>query len=62
MASAPSTGADAEMAAEAAAEAGAPPTAADGAPALTGGMLLLATMVLYVVYSWLVGAGRLRLG
>ncbi|EQM67096.1 ABC transporter permease [Pseudomonas solani] len=27
-----------------------------------GGMLLLATMVLYVVYSWLVGAGRLRLG
>jgi putative spermidine/putrescine transport system permease protein len=27
-----------------------------------GGLLLLATMVLYVVYSWLVGASRLRLG
>nr|WP_298144661.1 ABC transporter permease [uncultured Pseudomonas sp.] len=27
-----------------------------------GGLLLLATLVLYVVYSWLVGASRLRLG
>ena len=27
-----------------------------------GGLLLLATMLLYVVYSWLVGASRLRLG
>jgi putative spermidine/putrescine transport system permease protein len=27
-----------------------------------GGLLLAATLVLYVVYSWLVGAGRLRLG
>ena len=27
-----------------------------------GGLLLLATLVLYVVYSWLVGANRLRLG
>ncbi|HEJ3300989.1 TPA: ABC transporter permease, partial [Pseudomonas aeruginosa] len=27
-----------------------------------GGMLLFATLVLYVVYTWLVGAGRLRLG
>ncbi|QLF92844.1 ABC transporter permease [Pseudomonas sp. ABC1] len=27
-----------------------------------GGMLLLATLVLYVIYSWLVGANRLRLG
>jgi putative spermidine/putrescine transport system permease protein len=27
-----------------------------------GGMLLAATLVLYVVYSWLVGANRLRLG
>jgi len=27
-----------------------------------GGMLLAATMLLYVVYSWLVGANRLRLG
>ena len=27
-----------------------------------GGLLLLATMLLYVVYSWLVGARRLRLG
>ena len=26
-----------------------------------GGLLLLATLVLYVVYSWLVGASRLRL-
>ncbi len=27
-----------------------------------GGLLLLATMLLYVIYSWLVGASRLRLG
>ncbi|WP_313519621.1 ABC transporter permease [Pseudomonas sp.] len=27
-----------------------------------GGLLLFATLILYVVYSWLVGAGRLRLG
>ena len=27
-----------------------------------GGLLLLATMLLYIVYSWLVGASRLRLG
>jgi putative spermidine/putrescine transport system permease protein len=27
-----------------------------------GGLLLVATMLLYVVYSWLVGASRLRLG
>jgi putative spermidine/putrescine transport system permease protein len=27
-----------------------------------GGMLLVATMTLYIVYSWLVGANRLRLG
>lgn len=27
-----------------------------------GGLLLLATLVLYVIYSWLVGANRLRLG
>ena len=27
-----------------------------------GGLLLVATLLLYVVYSWLVGAGRLRLG
>jgi len=27
-----------------------------------GGMLLAATMALYVVYSWLVGTNRLRLG
>jgi putative spermidine/putrescine transport system permease protein len=27
-----------------------------------GGILLFATLILYVVYSWLVGAGRLRLG
>ncbi|WP_068829634.1 ABC transporter permease [Pseudomonas sp. BMS12] len=27
-----------------------------------GGLLLFATMLLYVVYSWLVGASRLRLG
>ena len=27
-----------------------------------GGLLLLATLVLYIVYSWLVGANRLRLG
>lgn len=27
-----------------------------------GGLLLAATLMLYVVYSWLVGAGRLRLG
>jgi len=27
-----------------------------------GGLLLVATMLLYVVYSWLVGANRLRLG
>ncbi|MDH1263190.1 ABC transporter permease [Pseudomonas sp. GD03944] len=27
-----------------------------------GGLLLFATLVLYVVYSWLVGASRLRLG
>ncbi|WP_245944744.1 ABC transporter permease [Crenobacter cavernae] len=27
-----------------------------------GGLLFLATLVLYVVYSWLVGANRLRLG
>ncbi|SDL22124.1 ABC transporter permease [Pseudomonas indica] len=27
-----------------------------------GGLLLFATLVLYVVYSWLVGANRLRLG
>lgn len=27
-----------------------------------GGLLLLATMLLYIIYSWLVGASRLRLG
>lgn len=27
-----------------------------------GGLLLLATLILYVIYSWLVGANRLRLG
>lgn len=27
-----------------------------------GGLLLLATLILYIVYSWLVGANRLRLG
>ncbi|PZP21577.1 ABC transporter permease [Pseudomonas kuykendallii] len=27
-----------------------------------GGLLLFATLILYVVYSWMVGAGRLRLG
>jgi putative spermidine/putrescine transport system permease protein len=27
-----------------------------------GGLLLAATLVLYVVYSWLVGASKLRLG
>ncbi|TBU88664.1 ABC transporter permease [Phytopseudomonas dryadis] len=27
-----------------------------------GGLLLVATLLLYVVYSWLVGAGRMRLG
>ena len=27
-----------------------------------GGLLLFATLLLYIVYSWLVGAGRLRLG
>jgi putative spermidine/putrescine transport system permease protein len=27
-----------------------------------GGLLLIATLLLYVVYSWTVGAGRLRLG
>lgn len=27
-----------------------------------GGLLLVATLLLYVVYNWLVGAGRLRLG
>ena len=27
-----------------------------------GGLLLVATLMLYVVYNWLVGAGRLRLG
>ena len=27
-----------------------------------GGLLLVATLLLYMVYSWLVGAGRLRLG
>ena len=27
-----------------------------------GGLLLLATMLLYVIYSWLVGASHLRLG
>ncbi|MEN2508854.1 ABC transporter permease [Stutzerimonas stutzeri] len=27
-----------------------------------GGLLLVATMLLYIVYSWLVGASRLRLG
>jgi len=27
-----------------------------------GGLLLAATMVLYIVYNWLVGANRLRLG
>ncbi|MDT3712302.1 MAG: ABC transporter permease [Pseudomonadaceae bacterium] len=27
-----------------------------------GGLLLLATLLLYVIYSWLVGASRLRLG
>ena len=26
-----------------------------------GGLLLLATVVLYLIYSWLVGASRLRL-
>ena len=25
-------------------------------------LLLLATLILYVIYSWLVGANRLRLG
>ena len=29
-------------------------------PAL-GGLLLLATVVLYLIYNWLVGASRLRL-
>ncbi len=29
-------------------------------PAL-GGLLLLATVLLYLIYSWLVGASRLRL-
>lgn len=27
-----------------------------------GGLLLAATLILYIVYNWLVGAGRLRLG
>ena len=27
-----------------------------------GGLLLLATLLLYIVYNWLVGADRLKLG
>jgi DHA2 family multidrug resistance protein len=46
MASVPTTGADPEQAAEVAAEAGVTPKAADGAPALTGGMLILAGFIL----------------
>ena len=32
-----------------------------GICALLGGLLLLATVLLYLIYSWLVGASRLRL-